>query len=157
MKTKLIYDKNLYIPKPYPGDAAGSFVLGTDSDVLQTVLLKCDRANELQGRVWFGYKTAGPPGYVHGGCQAAILDEMMGSTGWHFGHPVVAAKIDVNFLEMVPYENSYELVGKIEKIENRKIYISAQLFLGNKIYAQSSGLFISLTEEQRKKLDLKKT
>lgn len=155
MQSKLIYDKNLYVPKPYPGDAAGSFVLGTNSDVLQTVLLKSNQANELNGRVWFGYKTAGPPGHVHGGCQAAILDEMMGSTGWHFGHPVVAAKIDVNFLEMIPYENSYELLGRIEKIENRKIYISAKLFLGETVYAHSTGLFISLTEEQRKKLALK--
>lgn len=155
MSSKLIYDKNLYVPKPYPGDAAGSFVLGTDSDVLQTVLLKSSRPQELDGRVWFGYKTAGPPGHVHGGCQAAILDEMMGSTGWHFGHPVVAAKIDVNFLEMIPYENCYELLGRIEKIENRKIFISAKLFLGDKVYAHSTGLFISLTEDQRKKLDLK--
>jgi acyl-coenzyme A thioesterase PaaI-like protein len=155
LKTKIIYDPELYVPKPYPGDAEGSFVLGTDSDVLQTVLLKTNRHHELEGRVWFGYKTAGPPGHVHGGCQAAILDEMMGSTGWHFGHPVVAAKIEVNFLEMIPYENTYELLGKIEKMENRKIYITAQIFSGDKIYAHSSGLFIALTQEQRLKLDLK--
>ena len=152
MKSKIIFDPNLFIEKPYPGDAEGSFVLGTNSDVLQTVLLKSDRPNEIRGRVWFGFKTAGPPGHVHGGCQAAILDEMMGSTGWHFGHPVVAAKIDVNFLEMVPYENTYELVGRIDKIENRKIYISAELFNSEKVFAKSNGLFISLTEEQRKKL-----
>src|SRR5438128_1851482 len=105
---KLSYDSALLVPKPYPGDARGSFVLGTDSDVLQTVLLKSSVENQLNGRVWFGRKTAGPPGHVHGGCQAAILDEMMGSTAWHFGYPVVAANIDVSFIDMIPYDDSYD-------------------------------------------------
>ena len=100
MSAYLKYDPNLVVPKPYPGDAGGSFVLGTDSDVLQMVLQKTTIENELHGKVWFGWKTAGPPGHVHGGCQAAILDEMMGSTGWYFQHGVVAAKFEVELLKV---------------------------------------------------------
>ena len=155
MTSKLTYDPAKLVAKPYPGDAKGSFVLGTDSDVLQTVLLKTEIENQLNGRVWFGRKTAGPPGHVHGGCQAAILDEMMGSTGWHFGYTVVAAKIEVSFLEMIPYEQCYELRGKIIKVEDRKVRIEAELFSGEKIYASSSGLFIILNSDQLSRLDLK--
>ena len=155
MISKLTFDPALLVLKPYPGDAKGSFVLGTDSDVLQMVLLKTKIENQLAGRVWFGRKTAGPPGHVHGGCQAAILDEMMGSTGWHFGYTVVAAKIEVSFLEMIPYEATYELRGKIIKVEERKVRIEAELFLGDKIFASSLGLFIILNSDQLKRLDLK--
>lgn len=154
MSKRIHYDPKLLISKPYPGDAEGSFVLGTDSDVLQTVLIKSDVANELRGHVWFGLKTAGPPGHVHGGCQAAILDEMMGSTGWHFKHPVVAAKIDVEFLQMVPYEAQYDLIGRITNIDKRKVHIEAQLYKGEVVYARSTGLFIILNDQQLKKLEI---
>ncbi len=154
MTSKISFDASLLVEKPYPGDAKGSFVLGTDSDVLQTVLLKSEIENQLDGRVWFGRKTAGPPGHVHGGCQAAILDEMMGSTGWHFGYPVVAGKIEVSFLEMVPYEQCYELRGKIVKVEDRKVHVTAELYNGEKVFASSSGLFIVLNSEQLGRLDL---
>ncbi len=156
MNKRIEYDLKLFVPKPYPGDAEGSFVLGTDSDVLQTVLIKSNTPNELLGHVWFGLKTAGPPGYVHGGCQAAILDEMMGSTGWHYNHPVVAAKIEVEFLELVPYENQYDLQGTITKIDKRKVHISAKLFKDETVYAKSTGLFIILNDEQLAKLKVKK-
>jgi acyl-coenzyme A thioesterase PaaI-like protein len=152
---RIKYDPNLFVPKPYPGDAEGSFVLGTDSDVLQTVLVKSDVPNELLGHVWFGLKTAGPPGHVHGGCQAAILDEMMGSTGWYFNHQVVAAKINVEFLQMVPYEQQYNLRGKITQVEKRKVTIEAELFKGETVYARSTGLFVILNDEQLKKLEIK--
>jgi acyl-coenzyme A thioesterase PaaI-like protein len=157
MSMRIKYDPSLFVPKPYPGDAEGSFVLGTDSDVLQTVLIKSTVPNELLGHVWFGLKTAGPPGHVHGGCQAAILDEMMGSTGWHFNYRVVAAKIDVEFLEMVPYEQQYDLRGTIASVEKRKVTIEAQLFKGEKIYAKSTGLFVILKDEQLKKLEIENT
>lgn len=148
--TKLNFDKSLEIAKPYQGDAKGSYVMR--SSQLEMVLLKSTVANELLGAVWFNIESAGPPGHVHGGCQAAVLDEMMGSTGWHFGYAVVAAKIEVEFLEMVPVRNQYSVRGKITATENRKIYIEAELFDAGKVYARSKGLFICLTAEQMQSL-----
>ena len=154
MKSKLKYDHSKFVAKPYPGDAEGSFVLGTDADVLQTVLLKSEVPNELLGCVWFGTKTAGPPGHVHGGCQAAVLDEMMGSTAWHFGNQVVAAKIEVQFMKMVPYERQYNIRGRITEISRRKVSVEAELFDDENIYAKSSGLFVILKDESLKKLNI---
>ena len=45
----------------------------------------------LYAKAWFGSKTMGPPGHVHGGAMAATLDEAMGAVCWMNGHPVVAA------------------------------------------------------------------
>lgn len=146
----LKYDKALQVPKPYFGDPKGSFVVS--SPQLEFALLKTSVKHELLAEVWFSIATAGPPGHVHGGCQAAVLDEMMGSTGWHHGYAVVAAKIEVEFLEMVPVQQQYSMRGLITSVQNRKIYIEAELFDKNKIYARSTGLFICLTEEQKQEL-----
>lgn len=144
--SNLKYDKSLQVTKPYQGDSQGSYV--TQSSQLEMVFLKSATAQELSAEVWFNVESAGPPGHVHGGCQAAVLDEMMGSTGWYHGFAVVAAKIEVEFLEMVPVRRQYSLRGKITSTENRKIYIEAELFYAEKIYARSKGLFICLTPEQ---------
>lgn len=150
MTTHLNFDKNLQITKPYPGEAQGAFVL--QSSQMEMVLLRSTNAHELLGEVWFDVTTAGPPGHVHGGCQAAILDEMMGATGWHHGFAVVAAKIEVEFLQMVPVQRQYSVRGQILRNENRKVYIQAELFKGEQIFARSNGLFVSLTPEQMKSL-----
>ncbi|WP_277578606.1 PaaI family thioesterase [Bdellovibrio svalbardensis] len=147
---KLKYDKSLEVPKPYKGDSRGSYVM--ESSQLEIVLLKSSEPQELLGEVWFEVESAGPPGHVHGGCQAAVLDEVMGSTGWHHGFGVVAAKIEVEFLEMVPVRKQYSLRGKIVSTENRKIFVEAEIFDSTKIYARSKGLFICLAPEQLQSL-----
>lgn len=154
VKKHLKYDPQLELPKPYPGDNQGAFLLS--STQLEMVLLKSHIHHELNAEVWFGAATAGPPGHVHGGCQAAVLDEVMGSTGWAHGYGVVAAKIDVAFMEMVPVLRQYSLRGKITSIDKRKIFIEAELFDVDKVYAKSTGLFIVLTKEQMQVLGTKK-
>jgi acyl-coenzyme A thioesterase PaaI-like protein len=152
-KKHLIYDATLEVSKPYPGDKQGAFLLA--SSQLEMVLLKSNHQHELYAEVWFSSSTAGPPGHVHGGCQAAVLDEMMGSTGWHHGYGVVAAKIDVSFMEMVPFLRQYSLRGRITSIDKRKIFIEAELFDHEKVYAKSTGLFIVLKKEQIDSLGMK--
>ncbi len=153
-KKHLKFDPAVEVAKPYPGDSQGAFLLA--SSQLEMVLLKTSAHHELNAEVWFSSATAGPPGHVHGGCQAAVLDEVMGSTGWHHGYGVVAAKIEVEFLEMIPVLRQYSMRGRIVNIDKRKIFIEAELFDQEKTYAKSTGLFIVLTKEQIDSLGLKK-
>jgi hypothetical protein len=82
-----------------------------------------------------------------------VLDEMMGATGWHCGYKVVAAKIEINLLDMLPLGLNYGLKGNVTKIERRKVYIEAELFRGEKVFARSSGIFVQLSDEKAKLLD----
>lgn len=154
-KKHLVYDYSLEVQKPYPGELQGAFLLS--SSQLEMVLLKSNHHHELLAEVWFSAVTLGPPGHVHGGCQAAVLDEMMGSTGWYHGYSVVAAKIDVAFMDMVPVLEQYSVRGRITSMDKRKIFIEAELFDKEKIYAKSTGLFIVLTKEQMDSLGMKQS
>lgn len=153
-KKHLKYNADLDIGKPYPGDNKGAFLLS--SSQLEMVLLKSSIHHELNAEVWFSEATAGPPGHVHGGCQAAVLDEVMGSTAWAHGYGVVAAKIEVEFVEMIPVLHQYSVRGRITSINQRKIYVEGEIFDQEKVYAKSTGLFIVLTEEQMNRLEIKK-
>ena len=107
----------------------------------------------LMVRVWFGPGTQGPPGHVHGGAQAALLDETMGFAAWLAGYQVVAAHIEVDFRSMVPLGAVATVEAKVTRVRGRKIQVRARLDLGDgTVAAESSGLFIQLSPEHLEKL-----
>ena len=107
----------------------------------------------LMVRVWFGPGTEGPPGHVHGGAQAALLDETMGFAAWMAGYRDVAAHIEVDFRAMVPLEAAGTVEAKVARVSGRKIEVQARLELDDgTVAAESSGLFIQLSADHLEKL-----
>jgi len=102
----------------------------------------------LYAKAWFGRETQGPPGHVHGGAMAAVLDEAMGGAGWMNGHRTVAAKISVSFLGMLKLESETTVESRIERVEGRKVYVRATLSDGPRRVAESDGLFVVPRESQ---------
>jgi len=92
----------------------------------------------LIGKVWFGVGADGPPGHVHGGAVAYVLDEAMGSVAWMNDHPALAAKLEFQFLRMTPLEVDLDIEAWIQPSEpsavpstsaTRRLEIIAQLRL----------------------------
>lgn len=103
---------------------------------------------QLYAKAWFGSKTMGPPGHVHGGAMAAALDEAMGAVCWMNQHRVVAATITVRFIAMLKIESETVMEAVIERIEGRKISIRSTLTdLAGRPVAEGQGLFIILKDE----------
>ena len=107
----------------------------------------------LYAKAWFGTKTMGPPGHVHGGAMAATLDEAMGAVCWMNGHQVVAATITISFLAMLPIQTETIVEARIERIEGRKIHLRSTLKNpSGLVVAEGSGLFVILREDQLRAL-----
>jgi acyl-coenzyme A thioesterase PaaI-like protein len=110
--------------------------------------------NHLHARVWFGPHTEGPPESVHGGAIAAVLDEAMGAVCWMNGHPVVGARITINYLHLTPLGFNGHVESWIERIDGRKISIQSRLRDGHgKVHAEGQALFIELAPEMKARLD----
>jgi acyl-coenzyme A thioesterase PaaI-like protein len=87
--------------QPFPsGPSKRSFVSGdaASADRTRVQYFRNPENNHLHASVWFGPHTEGPPESVHGGAIAAVLDEAMGAVCWMNGHPVVGARITINYL-----------------------------------------------------------
>ncbi|MCB0348244.1 MAG: PaaI family thioesterase, partial [Bdellovibrionales bacterium] len=134
------------IEPPFPTGKIGSFVSSKRSEnpIKITYMVNPEEKNTLYGEVNFLPGAEGPPGHVHGGCQAAVLDETMGSCCWANNLYVVAKKIEVEFIDMLPLTQTYKLVSSIEKIDGRKVFVTAKITIDEKDYAKSTGLFIVL-------------
>ena len=127
-------------------DAPSTFVSGPGNETrLQVRYFRRESDSMLVGKAWFGPGAEGPPGMVHGGAMAAVLDEGMGVAAWLSGHKGVAAKITVYFREMLPLSTVATIKAWINHTEGRKIVMKGHLIgPDGQVYSESEGLYIQV-------------
>ena len=106
-----------------------------------------DPEQQLRARIWFGPETGGPPGHVHGGAIAAVLDEMLGLSAWVAGYPVVVGNLNVNFRNLLPLERVVTVESRIVSVEGRKVMVHGRVCSGETVYAEGECLCITLPEK----------
>jgi acyl-coenzyme A thioesterase PaaI-like protein len=135
--------------QPFPSLDANSFLVANPSgESVRIAYFRGPEPGVLYAKAWFGRETQGPPGHVHGGAMAAVLDEAMGGACWMNGHRTVAATISVSFLAMLKLETETTVESRIERVDGRKVYLRATMMDGERRVAESDGLFIVLREFQ---------
>lgn len=99
-------------------------------------------------RVWFGPGAEGPPGHVHGGAMAAVLDEAMGTAALLRGKPSVAAEITCRFLAMLPLGvvATAEASASLPDDEGRMAVTVRLVGPDGTVHAEGTGTFAVLGE-----------
>ena len=84
-------------------------------------------------------------GVAHGGWTATVLDEVMGHLPTTQNMPVVTARMTVEYKKPVPAEQLLEVVAKVDKVEGRKWFMSAEVRLASSgaLLAHGAGLWIA--------------
>ena len=95
-------------------------------------------------RAWFGPGAEGPPGHVHGGALAALLDESMGMAVLATGRIVVAARIEVDFRSMVPLGEVVTVDLSVGAASGAKVPARAVLRRGERVACRATGLFVEI-------------
>jgi acyl-coenzyme A thioesterase PaaI-like protein len=133
--------------QPFPDAAAReSFVSGGPSTHrLRVAYFKRPGQRGLWGRAWFGPETQGPPGHAHGGAMAAVMDEALGAVAWAEGHPVVVARLCVDFRAMVPLGTDAMFESHIVEVNGRKITTRGRLVSPDGVlFAEGEALCVTL-------------
>jgi acyl-coenzyme A thioesterase PaaI-like protein len=137
------------VPFPSP---EGTFL--HEGDRVRLAYFRKPGEPQLYAKAWFGKKTMGPPGHVHGGAMAAALDEAMGAVCWMNHHRVVAATITVKFLSMLKIQSETILEAAIDRVEGRKVHLRSSLTdRAGRTVAEGHGLFIILKDETLRALE----
>ncbi|MDX1736185.1 MAG: PaaI family thioesterase [Halioglobus sp.] len=89
-----------------------------------------------------GWAYEGPPGSVHGGIVAAVLDQFLGMVQLLGDQPGMTAYLHVDYHERTPLNTELKLEGKYIRVEGRKNFIRGEMFAGGIMTASAEGMFV---------------
>lgn len=128
------------------GDVEGDGVTGEDP--LRLGLRFWRVGDRLVARFEPRPEHRGPPGYVHGGMAAAVLDEVMASLGWALDDtPCVTATLSLKYRKGVPLEaGPVRVEAWRERAEARRTQkVSGRIVLGDgSVAVEATGLFVQV-------------
>lgn len=85
----------------------------------------------------------GPPGYLHGGIIATLLDEAMGKLNVPLGCIGMTRNMEVDYLRPAPLYTPLTVVGTHLRREGRKLFHQGELIGPNgTVLARSKGFFL---------------
>ncbi len=92
----------------------------------------------------------GPPGYLHGGIIATLLDEIMSKAVRARGWTAMTRRIEVDYLRPVPSGAPIRMEGRVTHSEGRKHWTEARILNaeGDEL-AAGRGLFIEVRPRQK--------
>jgi uncharacterized protein (TIGR00369 family) len=87
----------------------------------------------------------GPPGYVHGGIIATLLDETMSKAVRSRGVVAMTRHMEVDYKRPVPSSAAVRMEGRVVRSEGRKHWVEARILDAAGVeLAAGKGLFIAL-------------
>jgi uncharacterized protein (TIGR00369 family) len=87
----------------------------------------------------------GPPGYLHGGIIATLLDETMSKAVRARGFTAMTRQMEIDYLRPVPSGAPIRMEGRVTRSEGRKHWTEAKILNGEgTVLAHGKGLFIEV-------------
>lgn len=102
----------------------------------------------VMSTVNFSEAYQGPPGTVHGGWVAALLDETMGRTRLLVDNNVVTGSLHVRYVAPTPINT--DLVGRawIVDRQDKKMVVHGEIRAGESVTATAEGIFVYIARER---------
>ena len=94
-----------------------------------------DDENNIIGNFIFTIQHQGPPGFVHGGASAAVLDEAMGLAIWQAGYRAVTVNLMIDDRKPVPLGEPILIRGAMSGKAQRHIETSGEILLPDRSVA----------------------
>lgn len=111
-------------------------------------LLWQEEPNRITGTVTFGQTFEGPPGHVHGGWVAGVLDHLMGMTHVRTGHPGMTGGLSVRYLKPTPLNQAIEVSAQATELDERRTEVKATMRWGDSTTATAEAIFVRVGREK---------
>ena len=101
------------------------------------------RAVEVTARCTFTAAHGGPPGRVHGGVVALVLDELTGVAVRAAGASGMTVHLEVSLKGGVPYGVPVDLAARYTGGEGRKAYAAGEVIVAGEVVATATAIYVS--------------
>ncbi|XP_028326827.1 acyl-coenzyme A thioesterase THEM4 [Gouania willdenowi] len=94
-----------------------------------------------------GHLLEGPPGHVHGGAIATMIDTVTGTHATFLSGPVMTAYLNINYRSPIPLGSTVLIESLMDKKEGRKTFLLCNVTStdGSKLHTETTALFVSVS------------
>jgi acyl-coenzyme A thioesterase PaaI-like protein len=96
----------------------------------------------LRGTGALGAPFVGPPGTVHGGVVAMVLDELLGAVNACLGMGAFTGTLTIRYERPTPISTDLEMESWVDHTEGRKVFTVGTIRAGGEVTARADGVFI---------------
>ncbi|XP_058246426.1 acyl-coenzyme A thioesterase THEM4 isoform X1 [Hemibagrus wyckioides] len=93
-----------------------------------------------------GHLLEGPPGHVHGGAIATMIDTVTGTLAGYLVGPVMTANLNINYRSPIPLGGVVLIHSALDRLEGKKIFVNCRVTSTDesKLHTEATALFISV-------------
>jgi acyl-coenzyme A thioesterase PaaI-like protein len=88
----------------------------------------------------------GPPGYVHGGVSALLLDHLFGAANYWAGTVGPTAELTLRYRRPVPLDVPLTLTARQVSVDGRKLFTTGTIEADGQACVTAEALFIAMSE-----------
>ena len=121
--------------------AWGNAVVGLRNAVAPPLTITRDPNGRATADFHLGAAYEGPPGLVHGGVAALVLDQILGEAASAGGKPGMTGTLTVRYLRGTPLGDLH-CEGHIDRVEGAKTFARATLSDADGVTVEAEGVFI---------------
>jgi len=115
------------VDDPEVGERWYNPVYGPGNPLAPPLTVHVSAEGQVRGTVTLGKPYEGPPGLVHGGFVATLLDHALARAARSAGHGGLTASLTVTYRRPVPLGVPLVLEGRLESVEGRRATAHARL------------------------------
>lgn len=119
----------------------GNAVVGVRNAIAPPVTLHHEPDGRVHAEVTLGAPYEGPPGLVHGGVVALLLDQLMGETASGFKRLTLTGTLTMRYRRGTPL-GPVRIEGRIDREEGRKVFVVATIADPEGVTVEAEGVFI---------------
>ena len=127
------------------GDPARFFpyspVVGPLNPIAAPVTFTFD-GERMSGSGTLGAPYTGPPGTVHGGVVAMVLDELLGAVNACLGLGAYTGTLTIRYERPTPIGAELAFDAWVDRTEGRKVFTVGTISAGGDVTARADGVFI---------------
>lgn len=137
-------DRDERLTDMWSGEGATSHdpVTGPENAIAPPLQLNGNPDGSVSGVTTLDLPYQGPPGYVHGGISALLLDHTLGAANGWAGLSGMTAELTMRYHRPTPLFEQLTVTGRQDSVDGRKIYASGQITAGGRVCVSAQGLFI---------------
>ncbi|MCW2497298.1 PaaI family thioesterase [Jatrophihabitans sp.] len=119
-------------------------VTGPENALAPPLNLRRRPDGSVVGVTTLGLQYQGPPGFVHGGVSALLLDDALGVANFAAGTPGMTAHLSLNYRRTTPLFEPLTVSARRLSVDGRKVRASGEIRSGGRVCVEAEGLFIAV-------------